>query len=191
VLIIAQIVMASTDHLRSGVESASEVLGAVIYELRELRASYNRVARRIRVLKGAMHALHELDAQSFRDHSEQVAVEVASRGKSSEPNTILASEKAVGRLPAIQKRSIHNHQNPDLRRACRIALLETANAVSDGELLARITRRGSFCFADTNSALLAIDQQLTAMAEQGEILAINSSSQRLWQRISSVRDSQQ
>jgi hypothetical protein len=183
--------MASTDHLRSGVESASEVLGAVIHELRELRASYNRVAKRIRVLRGAMHALQELDAQSFCDRSEQVAVEIASRGRPSEPNTMLASEEAVCRLPAIQKRSTHNNQNPDLKRACRIALLETANAVSDSELLARIIRRGSFCFADTDSALLAIDEQLTAMAEQGEVLAINNSSQRLWQRISSALDSQQ
>jgi hypothetical protein len=138
-----------------------------------------------------MHALQELDAQSFGDRSEQAAVEMASSGRSSEPNTILASEEAICRPPAIQKRSIHNNQNPDLRRACRIALLETANAVSDSELLARITRRGSFCFADTDLALLAIDQELTAMAEQGEILAINSSSQRLWQRISSAHDSQQ
>jgi hypothetical protein len=137
-----------------------------------------------------MHALQELDAQSFCDRSAQVAVEMASSGGSSEPNTTLASEEAVCRLPVIQKRSSHNNQNPDLRRACRIALLETANAVSDSELLARITRRGSFCFADTDSALLAIDQELTAMAEQGEILAINSSSQRLWQRISSAHDSQ-
>ena len=51
--------MASTDHSRSSVESASEVLGAVIHELGELRASYNRVAKRIRVLRGAMHALQE------------------------------------------------------------------------------------------------------------------------------------
>jgi hypothetical protein len=78
-----------------------------------------------------------------------------------------------------------------LRRACRIALLETANAVSDGELLARITRRGSFCFADTDAALRAIDQELTAMAEQGEVQPIHSSSQRLWQRIFSARDSQE
>jgi hypothetical protein len=138
-----------------------------------------------------MHALQELDAQSFCGRSERVEVEMASRGRSSEPNTILTSEDDVCRVSSIQKRSIHNNRNPDLRRACRIALLETANAVSDSELLARITRRGSFYFADTDSALLAIDQELTAMAEQGEVLAINSSSRRLWQRIALAHDSQQ
>jgi len=92
-------------------------------------------------------------------------------------------------MPAIQKRGIHDKQNADLRRACRIALLETANAISGSELMARIIRRGSFCFADRDSAVLAIDQELTAMAEQGEVQAINSSSQRLWQRVSSTRDS--
>lgn len=190
-LIIATIVMASTDQSRSRVESASEVLGAVIHELRELRASYNRVAKRIRVLRGAMHALQELDAQSLCDRTERVEVKTASSGRSVEPSSILISEDTVCRMSATQKRRIHNHQNPDLRRACRIALLETANAVSEGELLARINRRGSFCFADTDLALRAISQELTAMAEQGEVQAINSSSQRLWQRISSAPDSQQ
>ena len=159
--------MPSTDHLQSRVESVSEVLGAVIHELRELRASYKRVAKRIRVLRGAMHALQELDAQSFCDRPEQVEVKIASRARPSEPNTILTSKDTICRMSAIQKRRIHDNQNADLRRACRIALLETANAVSDSELLARIIRRGSFCFAATDSALLAIDQELTAMAEQG------------------------
>jgi hypothetical protein len=138
-----------------------------------------------------MQALQELDAQSFFDRPDQVEVNIASRGSSPEPNATLPSEDIVCRMSAIQKRRIHSHQNPDLRRACRIALLETANAVSDRELLDRITRRGSFCFADTDSALFAIDQELTAMAEQGEVQPINSSSQRLWERISSAHDSQQ
>jgi len=183
--------MASSDHSRSGVESASEVLGAVVHELRALCASYNRVAKRIRVLRGAMHALRELDAQSFYNCSEQVAVRMALGGRSPVPSTILISEDEVCRKSAIHKRSIHNNQNPDLRRACRIALLETANAVSESELLARIDRRGSFCFADPDSALLAIDRELTAMAEHGEVRAINNSSQRLWQRIASAHGSQQ
>jgi hypothetical protein len=182
--------MASTDHSRSGVESASEVLGAVIHELRELRASYNRVAKRIRVLRGAMQALQQLDAQAFCDRSDWVAVKIGSSRRLSEASTLLPSEAAVRRRSAIQKRRIHDNENPDLRRACRIALLETANAVSDSELLTRITRRGSFCFADTDSALLAIDRELTAMADQGEVQPVNSLSQRLWQRISSARDSQ-
>jgi len=182
--------MASSDHSRSGVESASEVLGAVMHELQALRASYNRVAKRIRVLRGAMHALRELDAQSFCDRSEQVEVKMALRGRSSEPSTILTSEDEVCRKSAMQKTSIHNNQNPDLRRACRIALLETANAVSETELLARIARRGSFFFADPDSALLAIDQELTVMAELGEVRAINNLSQRLWQRVASAHDSQ-
>jgi hypothetical protein len=138
-----------------------------------------------------MHALRELDAQSFCDPSDQVEARMALRRRPSEPSTTLISEDDVCRKSAIQKISIHNNQNPDLRRACRIALLETANAVSESELLARIARRGSFCFADTDSALLAIDQELTAMAEHGEVRAINASPQRLWQRIASAQDSQQ
>jgi len=136
-----------------------------------------------------MHALRELDAQSFGDRSQQVEGKIASRERASEPSAILPSEGTICRMPAIQKRGIHDKQNADLRRACRIALLETANAISDSELMARIIRRGSFCFADRDSAVLAIDQELTAMAEQGEVQAINSSSQRLWQRVSSTRDS--
>jgi hypothetical protein len=183
--------MASIDHSRSGVESASQVLAAVIHELRELRASYNRVAKRIRVLKDAMHALKELGAQSFCDRPDPVEVKITSTGRSFGPSTILTSNDSVCRVPAIPKRRMHNNQNPDLRRACRIALLETANAVSENELLARITRRGSFCFANTDLALRAIHHELTAMAEQEEVQAINSSPQRLWQRISPSHDSQQ
>ena len=182
--------MTSTDHSRSRVESASEVLGTVMHELRELRASYKRVAKRIRVLRGAMHALQELDAQPFCDRSEQVEVQIASKGRASEPSTILTSEDTICRTSAIQQRRIHDNHNADLRRACRIALLETANAISDTELLERIIRRESFRFADPDSAVLAIDQELAAMAEQGEVQAINTSSQRLWQRISSAHDSQ-
>ncbi len=74
-------------------------------------------------------------------------------------------------------------ENPELRRACRIALMETTAAVSDDEVHARIVRRGSFRFASAAFAAQAIAHELTLMADQGEVRIVSHPSKRLWRRI--------
>lgn len=55
-----------------------------------------------------------------------------------------------------------------LHRACRIALLETAEPSTTPEIYSRIVRRGSFAFDRSENAIAEIDRVLSLMSKTGE-----------------------
>jgi hypothetical protein len=55
-----------------------------------------------------------------------------------------------------------------LHRACRIALMETAEPVTAHEIYSRIVRRGSFAFDQSENAIAEIDRVLSLMRKTGE-----------------------
>lgn len=62
----------------------------------------------------------------------------------------------------------------DLRRACRIALLEAGGAANAERIYSLIVRRGSFVFSDSNEqALDAVEHALSTMHEAGELSLSN------------------
>jgi hypothetical protein len=159
--------MASTDYPRPESQvSLVEVVKAASLELRRLRARHRAVSRRIRDLRIAVGALRELQDRGTR----------AAENEKSNPAAAIQGWKTI---PG---------QNRDLRRACRIALLETVDAVSYEDIYTRIVRRGSFFLGSAASALPAIVQELNAMAEAGEVHCVQVSGERRWQRISSSHD---
>ena len=70
-----------------------------------------------------------------------------------------------------------------LRRAIRIAVFETSGVVSNEEVYARILRRGSFDFPSHDFAERSIDAELKSMANQGELLRLDTATGSGWQRI--------
>ena len=153
----------NTDAVQSPV---AEVLRAASLELRELHDRQLQLTKRIRTLRSAMAALHNLQRASA--HSTQASSPCS--------ETI---------LPAPASRT-ENCGEADLRRACRIALLESCDALSDDEVLARIVRRGSYFFADYAAAIEAVTRELAAMSKDGEVEIDPSVSK--WKRVVSAGD---
>ena len=67
-----------------------------------------------------------------------------------------------------------------LRRACRIALLESQRPQNCVEICQRINRRGSWSFASYTDALEIIATHLQAMVEDAEILCSVVGGETLW-----------
>lgn len=59
---------------------------------------------------------------------------------------------------------VHN----ELRRACRIALMEAGGTATADEIYSHIVRRDSFCFTSLKEPIPAIVRTLSLMAEAGE-----------------------
>lgn len=179
--------MASSDYsgLTCG-NSVSEVLKLAHGELRELRAHYRAVTERIRKLRIVVDALGELDDQGTRADGEENL-----RSSGHRPNFNSNRTSAIGNYsreknkPQKRIRSL----NPDLCRACRIALMETLEPASPEDVYRRIVRRGSFRFATPESARSSIVRELHALYDGGELERIEGSRATLWQRIIPAGDS--
>lgn len=139
----------SIDYSRSAEQSAaSAVLEAVIAEFHELRSSHREVTRRIRVLRDAVNALRKLENQQEQqpvsgDGPANEAPLGRNVGCSTSDSFRQKWKSSTLRLRRTMKNEANSREenNPDLRRACRIALMETPAAVSDEELYSRIARR--------------------------------------------------
>jgi hypothetical protein len=172
--------MASNDYPRPECQvSLLEVVKAAGLELQELRARHRAVTKRIRNLRIAVGALRQMRTRGIAARMEQ-ASRSSRLGRTSQAEHRSSDETQV----MLQTRDIALLQNRDLRRACRIALLETTEPVSLDEIYARILRRGSFFFASADVAAWAIGKELNAMATEGEIRRVAATSKPRWQRIS-------
>jgi hypothetical protein len=177
--------MASGNYSQPSTQaSASEVLKVVVLELHELQTQYKEVNSRIRNLRIAVDALRELGDKTLPGP--------AGKTEPSSSRLPKTSAEPVGES-TIRTRSrsgiLRGKPNPDLQRACRIALMETANAVTVDEIYARILRRKSFSFLDRASAIYAISEELHAMLHQGELRRIDDSCNTTWLRVEPHRNS--
>lgn len=176
--------MGSRDYSRPVAQkSATEVIYVVMAELRELRASYREVTKRIRILRSVVQALRELGISPAAEATSSTDPASQSELNESCPNRNVVC--GLLRRATVGQRRTVCIENPELRRACRIALIETTTAISLEEVYERIVRRGSFNFPTRDFAIRSIAQQLEDMAEHGEIRAVNHSLRRLWRRLSS------
>ena len=71
-----------------------------------------------------------------------------------------------------------------LRRACRIALMETDQPQSCAQIYERIQKRGSMSFGLNDDALHVLSVQLRAMATNSEVVCcvINGETRWQWKR---------
>jgi len=176
--------MASINYPQGGTQnSVVEVLRLAGIELRDLLARHRHVTSRIHTLRIAVDALRELEADPVNRESARAQHGSTSRPSASSQNKTTANTSLYSRDTSRRRRTART-ENTELRRACRIALMETDNSVSNEEVHARIVRRGSFFFADAESPAFMIAEQLSAMAEDGEICRVTEKSKSLWQRLS-------
>jgi hypothetical protein len=177
--------MASGNYSQPATQaSASEVLKVVVLELHELQTQYKEVTSRIRNLRIAVDALRELGDKTLPEPLE--------KAEGSTHRARKTSAESVGEnLIRTRSRSgiLRGNPNPDLQRACRIALMETTNAVTVDEIYARILRRKSFSFLDRESAIHAISEELHTMLHQGELRRIDDSRNTTWVRVEPHRTS--
>jgi Arc/MetJ-type ribon-helix-helix transcriptional regulator len=166
--------MASTNYSHGSTQaSVSEVVRAVIRELRELRTRYREVNTRIRHLRITVDTLQQLDGNvsSVSSDTEQFTPAVEDHPTASDPF-------AAGFAFDPSSHTAPGRENPELRRACRID-----DAVSDAEIYSRIVRRGSYSFPCADSAARAIAEELHAMLVLGELRRVGNLATQAWQRI--------
>ncbi|HEY6764130.1 MAG TPA: hypothetical protein VI386_05115 [Candidatus Sulfotelmatobacter sp.] len=156
--------------------SLSEVVRLVDAELRGLLARREEVSARIRELNLAVNALEEFRGRSAPDN----AANTPARRRRPTLNGNAPSATAPY-LPVDQNGS-KAKSDLILRRACRIALLETLGPLSEREVYTRIIRRGSFSFSSPSFARRAIRQELYALLETGEAVCLANECDRRWQR---------
>jgi hypothetical protein len=90
-----------------------------------------------------------------------------------------------GRMTRTEIRGKASTSGERLRRACRIAVMETDEAASAEDIRSRILRRGSFPFNNLEYAAVAIARTLDMMAEEGEVVSLDNGPHRRWKRTSS------
>jgi hypothetical protein len=70
--------------------------------------------------------------------------------------------------------------NGKLRRACRIALMETDGAQSSSQIYDRIQKRGSACFEEYRDPMGSLVDELESMVRKGEVLCSHAEQGNLW-----------
>jgi len=173
IVLIIVAAMASSDHsAQTAVHgSVATVVQLVTVELKELLVRREEVAKRIRSLYTAVNALEQFAARS---RSNAAAV----------PLGTMKEKPSLPEMSTANSTEPMDDESPRLRRACRIALLETDEPLSENEIYARILRRGSFSFANADSVCPAILRELTGMAKIGEVRCFASGSNKTWQQMS-------
>jgi hypothetical protein len=151
--------MGTSYQQRSVQPPVGEILYTASLELRELRACLLQLTRRIQTLKRALAALRDFESDCL-----------------AQPRRAFASSPDEHPELALES-------DPALRRACRIALLESCEGLSEDEILARITRRGSYSFLDQNFAKIAIANELREMSKACEAQRVRCASGAKWRRL--------
>ncbi len=163
----------------STLASASAIVTQMQTELHGLIARQQELTRRIRSVHRVVRGLREMaSTRAFNPlPTKQLPLPadspIASQSEQNPPADL---------RPALDPASIV------LQRACRIALMEAGTAVSFEDIHERIVRRGSFSFVDINHARLTLNHVLEVMTHAGEIRILESSPNRLWERIPQAKE---
>jgi len=136
--------------------------------LRQLRRSFQLLLHELQ--EGGRQAPKNLVAEPPRSATRQVVKEGVNEND---------------RMTRTEIRSKSSISDERLRRACRIAVMETDQAASADDIRSRILRRGSFPFKNLESAAVAIARTLDMMVGAGEVFSLDNGPQRRWKRISS------
>ena len=136
--------------------------------LRQLRRSFQLLLHELQ--PGGRQATSDLGAEPPRSARRQPVKEVVNQ------NDRMAKTELRGKASMSGER---------LRRACRIAVMETDQAASAEDIRSRILRRGSFPFTNLEYAAVAIARTLDIMAEAGEVFSLDNGPDRRWKRICS------
>ena len=168
-----------SEKARDGFAGGSEVTHDLVRraesKLLGLHANRSQLRRRIRALHYLLKTLdtsslskstepssHPWSVKSKINHDEGYGLERDSI--SADTSSIAANETTTG-TPAVTGVST------ELRRACRIALMESDRPQCYEQILQRIRRRESVCIKGLRDPVTAIAHQLREMLADGEVIA--------------------
>jgi hypothetical protein len=142
------------------------------------------------IVRRAEAKLAQLQAKKEHIHSRMHAIRYLATH--AEANYVRAAESSCPSAPFPRRAVVredastpmqtsHFECQSKVRRACRIALMETDRPQSCAEICERIQKRGSMLF-DNDDPLHIIAAHLNAMARNSEILCSAVNGETLWQR---------
>jgi len=142
------------------------------------------------IVRRAETKLAQLQAKKEHIHSRMHAIRYlathaeANYGRAAEsscPSAPFPPKRVVQEDASTPMQTSHLECQSKVRRACRIALMETDRPQSCAEICERIQKRGSMLF-DNDDPLQIIATHLNAMARNFEILCSVVNGETLWQR---------
>jgi hypothetical protein len=140
-------------------------------KLAELEARKQYLRRRVQALRFlATHAAQKSSAE--RPHN-------LASGQSSSAHDLNRSEHDVKRARADRDSGTGT---TTLRRACRIALMESDEPQTSKQIYQRICKRGSLSFQSSTDALHVLSAELDLMAKESEITYRVLDGEKRWQR---------
>jgi len=137
------------------------------------------------VVQRAEAKLAQLQARKKHIHSRMQALRYLVTH--AEANYGRAAESPVVHTDAVQENAstpverYRLQRQSRLRRACRIALMETDQPQSCAEIYERIQKRGSMSFDLNDNALQILSVQLKAMATNSEVVCSVANGETRWQ----------
>jgi hypothetical protein len=134
-------------------------------------------AQRIHVLR-RIHALRYLAEMAARQEQRRPDLIVSRRTLAIVPKKRLESTRANHQQHAASR---DHKSSSNLRRACRIALMESEGSQSSLQILERITKRESFTFGNYRDPQEAISQELNQMADEGEVVRLDVARTQCWE----------
>ena len=174
----------STDGFTAGgLDVTHQLVSRAETKLVGLHANRSQLRRRIR----ALHYLLKTFEKAFTPFdSSDPGLHAAPESKSNHDGSSEFEKSSDGALRSRNESKETTTSKPavtevstELRRACRIALMESDRPQSCGQILQRICRRESFCVEGFNDPMIAIAQELRKMLAEGEV--IQKKDNQLWQ----------
>lgn len=169
---------------REGLEVTHQLVRRAEAKLVGLHSNRSQLRRRIRALHYLLKTLETMFS-SF-DSSDQGLHAPAQESKFNHDESSefeKNSDTAVNSRTVVREKAISNpgvEENPtELRRACRIALMESDRPQCCEQILQRIRRRESVCVDGFDDPVIAIAQELSEMLTDGEV--ISNKNNELWQ----------
>jgi hypothetical protein len=163
------------------------VLPAICAELRALKLLEAELSERIATIRRTVSGLADIFNLAGDDAlKEDLLLEFptqhqAHHGVKVCRNLLKTRSANVFTIHEIEKHFADNHSALlDLRRACRIALLESFEMMSGKEVYSRIVRRGSFLFTKSESANSAVVRELNCLVREGAAHSLKNGNECSW-----------
>lgn len=160
------------DFSGATIEMIREMVKRAGAKLSSLQAHRTQIRRRIQ----ALHHLSRTVAVEIASPLEDCAFEAGHSVKEQAP-TEFRKQGSIER----NERVLHKSEPSALRRACRIALMETDEAECCTQILQRITRRQSVSFRSYSDSVPEVTAELNRMVAEGEAITLRTGDAQQWQ----------
>ena len=165
-----------------GLEVTHQIVTRAETKLVGLHANRSQLRRRIRALHYLLKALETVSSPFDCPHpglDRAAQKSTVSHDESNQRSSDPAVTSRAGSKELMTGTPVVTGISTELRRACRIALMESDRPQTCEQVLQRIRRRGSVCVEGFHDPMIAIAQELRKMLADGEVIQKKDS--HLWQ----------